>query len=62
MVEEEKEKNKNQRAKEIAKIMVENIKANMADPEFWEKRERIRQEAADKVLIKRREKQNSEKK
>lgn len=47
------EKN-NQTAKDIAAIMVENMKKNMEDPEFFDRKERIRQEAADKV-IKRRE-------
>jgi len=38
----------------VAAIMVENMKKNMEDPEFLDKREKMLQEAAHKV-IKRRE-------
>lgn len=62
MSEEKKKKEKDQNAKEIAKIMVENMKANMADPDFWLKRERIRQKALDEVLKKRKEREEAEKK
>ncbi len=63
MSEEEKEKSakKNQTAEEVAKILVENMKANMADPEFWDKRERRLQEAADKVLEKRKKRREAQK-
>ena len=62
MSEEKKEKKeKDQNAEEIAKIMVENMKANMADPDFWLKRERIRQKALDEVLKKRKEREKAEK-
>ncbi|MBY8982825.1 MAG: hypothetical protein KGD57_07745 [Candidatus Lokiarchaeota archaeon] len=54
---EDKEKKKEKKpindAERVAKIMVENMIANMADPNFEEKRERILQGAVDKVLKKR---------
>ena len=59
--EEKKKKDKNQKAEEIAKIMVENMKANMADPDFWEKRERRRQEALNEVLELQKEREEAEK-
>jgi len=62
MSEIKKKKEKDQKAEEIAKIMVENMKANMADPDFWLKRERIRQEAFKKVLKKRKEREEAEEK
>lgn len=55
MTEKEKKEKKEQSAKEIAEIMAANMKANMEDPEFWEKKERIRQKAVNEVLRKRRE-------
>ena len=61
MSEEKKKKKKDQNAEEVAKIMVENMKANMADPDFWLKRERIRQEALNKVLKNRKEREEAEK-
>jgi hypothetical protein len=57
---EKKKKEKDQHAEEIARIMVENMKANMADPDFWEKRERRRQKALDEVLKKRKERKEFE--
>lgn len=45
----------NNAAKEITKIMVENMKANMENPNFWIEKERRMQRAADKVLKKREE-------
>ena len=62
MSEENKKKEKDQRAEEIARIMVENMRANMADPDFWLKKERIRQKAAEKVLKKRRKREDIERK
>ena len=41
-------------AKDVAAIMVENMKKNMEDTDYFNKREKIRQEAASEV-IKRRE-------
>ena len=35
--------------------MVENMKKNMKDPDFFDKREKILQEVTDKVLKKREE-------
>jgi hypothetical protein len=50
-----KTKKKEQSAEEIAQIMVENMKANMANPNFWaEKEERLRK-ARNKVLKERKE-------
>jgi len=49
--------NKNHKAEEIAKIMVENMKANMNNPNFWIEKERRQQKAADKVLKKRKERE-----
>ncbi len=46
----EKDKSKGQSAKEVAEIMAANMKANMEDPEFWERNERIKEEALHKVL------------
>jgi len=61
MSEEKKKKERDKSAEEVAKIMVENMKANMADPDFWLKRERIRQEALNKVLKKRKERKEAKK-
>ena len=60
MSEEKKKKEKDQNAEEVAKIMVENMKANMADPDFWLRRERNRQEAFQKVLERRKEREEAE--
>ena len=60
--EEDEKPNKNQSAKEIAEIMVENMKANMANPDFLIERERIRQKAAHKVLKERKERKEKEEK
>ena len=62
MTNEKDEKKKDQSARDIAEIMVENMKANMADPDFWDKKERIHQEAVDEVLRNRklREKKKNE--
>lgn len=54
--------NKNHRAEEIAKIMVENMKANMENPNFLIEKERRQQEAADKVLKRRKERQKKKEK
>lgn len=53
--EQEKKSKTNQSAEEIAKIMVENMKANMGNPDFWLERERVRQKALNKVLKEREE-------
>jgi hypothetical protein len=55
MSEEKKEKEnlKGQSAKDVAEAMVANMKANMEDPEFWDKRDRIIEEATEEVLEKR---------
>ncbi len=62
MSEEKGKKEKDQNAEDIAKIMVENMKANMADPDFWLKKERIRQKALKEVLKKRKEREEAKKK
>jgi hypothetical protein len=62
MSKKKEKKEKDETAEDIAKIMVENMKANIADPDFWLKRERIRQEAFKKVLESRKEREEAEKK
>lgn len=61
---EKKEKEKNEKkiqtADEVAEAMVENMKANMNNPDFWDEQERYRQEALEEVLKKRKER-NKEK-
>ena len=56
-----KTKKKGQSAEEVAKAMVENMKANMENPNFWDEREKLLQDAADEVLKKRKERQRKEK-
>ncbi len=48
----EADTNESQSAEDITKAMVENIKANMADPNFEADRERVNSEAAEKALKK----------
>ncbi len=55
MSEEDDQENKNQTAEDIARIMVENMKKNMEDSEFFEKKEKILREARNKVLKRREE-------
>lgn len=55
MNENKTQKRRNQKAKDVAAIMVENMKKNMEDHEFLNKKERIRQEVADKVIKEREE-------
>ncbi len=55
MSKEDDQENKNQTAEDIARIMVENMKLNMEDPDFFEKKEKILQEAKNKVLKRREE-------
>ncbi len=57
---ENKNKKKNQTAREIAEIMVENMKANMANPNFWAEKEERLQKVRDKVLKERKERQKTE--
>jgi 6-pyruvoyl-tetrahydropterin synthase len=52
---EDDQENKNQTAEDIARIMVENMKKNMEDSDFFEKKEKILQEAKNKVLKRREE-------
>ena len=61
-MEEKKEKNEKhpQTGDEVAQAMVENMKANMNNPDFLDEQERYRQQALDKVLKKRKER-NKEK-
>ena len=55
MSEEEKQEKKNQSAKDVAEAMVENMKKNMEDPEFFKKRDKIIQEVTNNVLKAREE-------
>ena len=45
MSKEDDQENKKQTAEDIARIMVENMKKNMEDSDFFEKKEKILQEA-----------------
>jgi hypothetical protein len=58
---ESKTEKKGQTAKEIAEIMVENMKANKANPNFWTEKEERLQKARDDVLKKRKKKLENEK-
>ena len=46
---------KNKSAEDVAKIMVENMKKNMENPNFLEEKEKMMQEAAEKVRKRRKE-------
>ena len=54
-----KSKKKDQTAEEIAQIMVENMKANMANPNFWVEKEEALRKARDKVLKEKKERQET---
>ena len=56
---EEKPK-KDQTAKEIAEIMAENMRANMADPEFLTKQALIRAKVRKQVIKDREERRKKE--
>jgi hypothetical protein len=58
---ESKTEKKGQSAKDIAEIMVKNMKANMVNPNFWAEKEERLQNARDKALKKMKERQNNEK-
>ncbi|MCJ7650425.1 MAG: hypothetical protein MUP85_17590 [Candidatus Lokiarchaeota archaeon] len=58
---EEKKEKRIQTADEVAQAMVENMKANMNNPDFLDEQERYRQEALDEVFKKRKERNNNEK-
>ncbi|TXT60153.1 MAG: hypothetical protein BAJALOKI2v1_130035 [Promethearchaeota archaeon] len=60
MSKKEKKSETNRRAEEIAKVFVENMLANMTDPEFLIKKERRMQEAANKVLKKSKERKQKD--
>ena len=53
MSEEKNQEKKDQRAKEVAAAMIENMKKNMEDPDFFDRKEKLLQEARDEVLKKR---------
>ncbi len=57
----EQEKSKGQTAQEIAEIMAANMKANMEDPEFWDRHDRIREKVTKKVLEERKLRRQKEK-
>ncbi|MFO7797768.1 MAG: hypothetical protein ACQERB_04510 [Promethearchaeati archaeon] len=61
MVGEKDKDTKNDKAKKVAEVMVANMKANMEDPDFLLKKERRMQEAANKVLKKRKEREETNK-
>ena len=51
----DKKEKRLQTGDEVAQAMVENMKANMSNPDFLDEQERYRQQALDKVLEKRKE-------
>jgi len=53
--EEDDQENKNQTAEDVARIMVENMKKNMEDPDFLNKKEEILADVTHKVLKRREE-------
>ena len=53
--EEEEKPNNVHTAEEIAEIMVENMKANMANPDFLKEQDLIREQVTRKVLQERKE-------
>ena len=55
MSEEDDQENKNQTAEDVARIMIENMKKNIEDPDFLNKREEILEDVTHKVLKKREE-------
>jgi len=57
----DKKKNATQSAEEVAKIMVANMAANMADPDFLDRQERIRSKAAKKVIAARKLREQKQK-
>jgi len=61
MVGEKDKDTKNEKAKRVAEAMVANMKANMEDPDFLLKKERRMQEAAHKVIKKRKEREETNK-
>ncbi len=54
MPENNEEKKKEQSADEIARIMAENMRLNIADPDFLNRNERLRDEVRKEILEKRR--------
>jgi len=55
-----KKSKKSNTAEDIAKIMVENMKANMANPDFLSEQERIRDKVRAKVIQERKERRERE--
>ena len=55
MSKDQKDKKSNQDAEDVAKIMVENMKANMTDPDFLHKKELMQDEVTKKVIKQREE-------
>ena len=49
-------------AEDVAKIMVEIMKANMENPNFWNEKEELQQRVADEVIKKRKERQKKKEK
>ena len=56
---EKKKPKKEQTAKEIAEIMVENMKANMNNPNFWTEKEEIQAKVIKKILKERKEREKT---
>lgn len=56
----DKKAKKNNKAKEVAEAMVANMAANMADPNFLDDHERMQDEAARKVIEKRKLREKEE--
>ena len=54
-----KTKKKEQTVEEIADIMAENMKANMRNPNFLKEKEERLQKAANEVIKKRKERENT---
>jgi hypothetical protein len=52
---EESQEKKDKAAKEVAAAMVENMKKNIEDPDFLDKREKMLDDVADEVLKRREE-------
>ena len=61
MVKMEEKPKKNQSGKEIAEIMAENMRANMADPGFLTKQALIREKVRKQVIREREERRKKNK-
>lgn len=57
---ENRSKKTEQKAKDVAKVMLDNMKHNMEDPDFLRKKERRMQKAANKALESLKESDNGD--